>query len=133
MRHVSSYEKDPERFCTTGDAAHILKCSAGLVRYLEVVGRLRGIRTVGGVRLYLLRHVEGLAHERAAKARWRDKGRVSGKSAPVDRAQPLPKLAQSGGSVMAPKMPGPRSGRAFASPSRRASYTGGPGPRNHDS
>lgn len=93
MRQVPSWEKGSERFCTTGDAARILNCSTGLVRYLETVGRLRGTRTVGGVRLYLLGHIEGLARERAASARCPDEEGVSPESGPID---PAPTLSKNG-------------------------------------
>lgn len=64
-----------ELLLTPADAAPILGLSASMVRVLNDLGRLRGFKTLTGMRLFLRRDVEDLAKERArAKAKRRKGG-----------------------------------------------------------
>lgn len=53
-----------DRWCTSSDAAHVLKVSTERIRQLAVSGRLPSIRTLSGIRLYRLSDVRALAEER---------------------------------------------------------------------
>ncbi len=55
------------RLLTTGEAARILNLSVGGVRWLIDTGRLKAVRTAGGLRLLQADDVTRLAQERQAQ------------------------------------------------------------------
>jgi DNA-binding transcriptional MerR regulator len=63
-------------FLTTGDAARILGKASATVLYYEKIGRLRPIRTLGGVRLFYRDEVERLA---GAKGQVSEGGKTDGR------------------------------------------------------
>ncbi|HET6282536.1 MAG TPA: helix-turn-helix domain-containing protein [Polyangia bacterium] len=64
MNHIT----DPNDLMTPSDAARILGLSADSVRVLSDSGRLPGMRTVSGRRLFRRGDVDRLAAERAQHA-----------------------------------------------------------------
>jgi excisionase family DNA binding protein len=66
MDSESNWTREPDELMTVSDAGRILGLSPDMVRRLADEGRLRLMRTVGGVRLFRRADVERLAEERRA-------------------------------------------------------------------
>lgn len=60
---------------SNGDVAKQLGLSASMVTKLELQGRIRSIRTLGGYKIFLASDVEALAAERAKAKRVAERSR----------------------------------------------------------
>ena len=51
-------------YCTPGDAAKIVGVSPQMIRVYEAAGKLRAMRTAGGIRLFFQEELEAFAKRR---------------------------------------------------------------------